>query len=134
MNYDAEISGIKAELSEVKKDVAEMKATQPFLQDMLERNTKANEKLVETLHEVELSMVAINDKLDNQQRDITSIKQEMDESNVQFGAKINKVEEKINTIDEQGKFNTRTFVRDYLPWIIIVLGAGMNALSHFISF
>lgn len=134
MNYEVEISGIKAELSEVKKDVAEMKATQPFLQDMLERNTKANEKLVETLHEVELSMVAINDKLDNQQKDITSIKQEMDESNVQFGAKINKVEEKINTIDEQGKFNTRTFVRDYLPWIIVVLGAGINALAHFVSF
>lgn len=134
MNYEAEITEIKKAVSELEKDMTEIKTSQPFLREMLKRNTEANEKLVETLHEVDKSMIAINDKLDTQSKDIASIKQEMDETQVKFDQKIYKVEERLHTVDDEGKLNIRIFFRNYFPWIVVLLGAGANLLAHYFAF
>ena len=64
VTYEAEFVGVKKDVEELKKDVTELKATQPFLQTMLNRNTEVSEKLITTLHEVEKSMISLNDKID----------------------------------------------------------------------
>lgn len=134
MNYEAEISGVKEAVAELQKDVTEIKVTQPFLQEMLKRNTEANEKLVLTLHEVEKSMVSLNDKLDSQSQDITAIKQEMDDTTNKLNDKIQSVEHHINAVDEEGKFNIRVFFKEYFPWIVVLIGVGINFLGNYISF
>ena len=134
MNYEAEINGVKEAVAELQKDVTEIKVTQPFLQEMLKRNTEANEKLVLTLHEVEKSMVSLNDKLDSQSQDIAAIKQEMDDTTSKLDDKIQSVEHRINAVDEEGKFNIRVFFKEYFPWIVVLLGVGINFLGNYISF
>lgn len=134
MNYEVEINGVKEAVAELQKDVTEIKVTQPFLQEMLKRNTEANEKLVLTLHEVEKSMVSLNDKLDGQSQDIAAIKQEMDDTTNKLDDKIQSVEHRINTVDEEGKFNLRVFFKEYFPWIVVLIGVGINFLGNYISF
>ena len=134
MNYDEEIIAVKNTVGDLQKDVAEIKASQPFLQEMLQRNTEANEKLVATLHEVEKSIVSLNDKLDVQSNNIAAIKQEMDETNNRFDSKIQRVEDHIQSIDEEGKFNIRTFFKEYFPWIVVLVGVGINFISKIVSF
>lgn len=134
MNYEAEINGVKEAVAELQKDVTEIKVTQPFLQEMLKRNTEANEKLVLTLHEVEKSMVSLNDKLDSQSQDIAAIKQEMDDTTNKLDDKIQSVEHRINAVDEEGKFNIRVFFKEYFPWIVVLIGVGINFLGNYISF
>lgn len=134
MNYEVEINGVKEAVAELQKDVTEIKVTQPFLQEMLKRNTEANEKLVLTLHEVEKSMVSLNDKLDGQSQDIAAIKQEMDDTTNKLDDKIQSVEHRINAVDEEGKFNLRVFFKEYFPWIVVLIGVGINFLGNYISF
>lgn len=134
LDYEKEIDGVKQDISDLQKDVTEIKTIQPFLQNMLERNTESNEKLVETLHEVEKSMVSITNKLDIQSQDISSIKAEMGEQIITFKNKISQVESKINSVDEEGKFNIRLFFRQYFPWIVVFIGIGASLIEKFVKF
>ena len=74
MDYEAEIGEIKHDIALLQKDVTEIKITQPMLQATLEKNVEANEKLVETLHEIEKTMISMNDKMDVQSKEIDTIK------------------------------------------------------------
>lgn len=134
MNYEAEIMEMKGNISHLQKDVAEIKATQPLLQKTLERNIETQEKLSNTLHEVQLSLVSIVDKLQDQSEDIDEIKKEMDSNRNSINNKISQVEEKIESVDEEGKFNIRTFLKNYFPWIVVIVGIGANLISKYVKF
>lgn len=134
MDFGAEIRELKGDIKTLQADVAEIKGTQPLLKNMFERNITVQEKLTETLHEVEKSMVSINDKVDAQSKDITSIKEEMDETTNRINHKINKVEDRIRTVDEEGKFNIRKFFQNYFPWIVVLVGIGAHFASKLFNF
>lgn len=120
-------------ISKIEQDVAEVKTSQTFLKEMLERNTKTNEKLVATLSQVEQSMVSINDNLRVQSKEISTIKKELDNTTNNFDKKISMVENKIDSIDEEGKFNIRLFLKNYFPWIVVTVGMVANFLSKLLS-
>lgn len=134
MDFGAEIKELKGDIKTLQADVAEIKGTQPLLKNMFERNITVQEKLTETLHEVEKSMVSINEKVDAQSKDITSIKEEMDETTNKINHKINKVEDRIRTVDEEGKFNIRKFFQNYFPWIVVLVGIGAHFASKLFNF
>lgn len=134
MDYEAEIGGIKHDIVLLQKDVTEIKITQPMLQATLEKNVEANEKLVETLHQIEKTMISMNDKMDVQSKEIDTIKNEMEENNAHLTNKINKVEERVDKVDAEGQFNIRLFFQKYFPWIVILVGGGMLILSKFVKF
>lgn len=134
MDFGAEIRELKGDIKTLQTDVAEIKGTQPLLKNMFERNITVQEKLTETLHEVEKSMVSINDKVDAQSKDIASIKNEMDETTDRINHKINKVEDRIRTVDEEGKFNIRKFFQNYFPWIVVLVGIGAHFASELFNF
>lgn len=134
MNYEAEIMEMKGNISHLQKDVAEIKATQPLLQKTLERNIETQEKLSNTLHEVQLSLVSIVNKLQDQSEDIDEIKKEMDSNRNSINNKISLVKEKIESVDEEGKFNIRTFLKNYFPWIVVMVGIGANLISKYVKF
>lgn len=134
MNYEAEIAEMKGNISSLQKDVAEIKATQPLLQKTLEKNIETQEKLSDTLHEVQLSLVSIVDQLNIQSHDINEIKKEMDDNRTSIYSRISNVEEKINTVDEEGKFNIRGFIKQYFPWIVVIIGIGANLIAKYVKF
>lgn len=134
MDYEAEIGEIKHDIALLQKDVTEIKITQPMLQATLEKNVEANEKLVETLHQIEKTMISMNDKMDVQSKEIDTIKNEMEENNAHLTNKIHKVEERIDKVDAEGQFNIRLFLQKYFPWIVILVGGGMYILSKFVKF
>lgn len=134
MNYETEITKMKGNISSLQKDVMEIKATQPLLQKTLEKNIETQEKLSDTLHEVQLSLVSIVDQLNVQSRDINDIKKEMDENRTTIYSKISNVEERIDNVDEEGKFNIRNFIKQYFPWIIVIFGIGANLVAKYVKF
>ena len=127
MDFDSRLVAIE-------KDVAELKATQPFIQEMVAQNNKINAQLTHTLNEVEKSMVSMNDKMDAQTQAISALKEDVENNHAQVNERISNVKKQIENIDDEGKFNIRTFLRTYLPWIMVVLGAGFFILSKFIKF
>lgn len=120
-------------ISKIEQDVTEVKTSQIFLKEMLERNTETNEKLVATLNQVEQSMVSINENLRVQSKEISTIKKELDNTTNNFDKKISMVENKIDSIDEEGKFNIRLFLKNYFPWIVVTVGMVANFLSKLLS-
>lgn len=120
-------------ISKIEQDVTEVKTSQIFLKEMLERNTETNEKLVATLNQVEQSMVSINENLRVQSKEISTIKKELDNTTNNFDKKISMVENKIDSIDEDGKFNIRLFLKNYFPWIVVTVGMVANFLSKLLS-
>lgn len=127
MDFDSRLVAIE-------KDVAELKATQPFIQEMVAQNNKINAQLSRTLNEVEKSMVSMNDKMDAQTQAISALKEDMESNHAQVNERISNVKKQIENIDDEGKFNIRIFLRNYLPWIMVLLGAGFFILSKFIKF
>lgn len=118
----------------MERDITEVKTTQTFLKEMLERNTETNEKLVETLNKVEQSMISINDNLQVQSKEISAIRKELDETTNSFDKKIASVESKVESIDDDGKFNIRLFLKNYFPWIVVTIGIAVNFLSKILSY
>ena len=90
----------EARISKMERDITEVKTTQTFLKEMLERNTETNEKLVGTLNKVEQSMISINDNLQVQSKEISAIRKELDETTNSFDKKIASVESKVESIDD----------------------------------
>ena len=134
MDFDVEIKEIKGDIKTLQSDVAEIKGTQPLLREMFERNIKVQEKLTETLHEVEKSMVSLNDKVDMQSKDIALIKTEMDDTTERIDDKIVAVESRLDVVDEEGKLNIRKFFQNYFPWIVVLLGIGAHYASKIFNF
>lgn len=121
-------------ISKMERDITEVKTTQTFLKEMLERNTETNEKLVGTLNKVEQSMISINDNLQVQSKEISAIRKELDETTNSFDKKIASVESKVESIDDDGKFNIRLFLKNYFPWIVVTIGIAVNFLSKILSY
>lgn len=134
MDYNIEITEMKKSITTLQTDVAEIKTTQSFLKELLERNTKSNEKLADTLDNVEKSMISINDNLKLQSNEIGGLRKDLDETTDNFEKKISSVENRVKNIDEEGKFNIREFLKNYFPWIVVLIGIGVNILSKYIKF
>ena len=75
--------------------VTKIEATQPFLTEILEKNVKTNECLAETLQEIRLSMVSMNDKIDAQATDIENMKHDFDEADKKTDERIKFVVSKV---------------------------------------
>ena len=114
--------------------VTKIEATQPFLTEILEKNVETNERLAETLHEIRLSMVSMNDKIDAQATAIENMKHDLDEADKKTDERIKSVVQKVETINLEGQFNIREFLKKNFIWLAITVGLGVAYLSTFISF
>lgn len=134
MEIEHELLGQQRDIADLKAEVNGLKESHNFIKEMIQRNTEVSEKLSDTLHEVEKSMVQMNQKMDAQTLTIDTMKKEMENSNKQLNERISNVKHQIEEVDNEGKFNIRTFFKNYLPWIIVVLGFGFFAVSKYIKF
>ena len=131
---EGDINTLFGEVAKLDQRVTKIEATQPFLTEILEKNVKTNERLAETLHEIRLSMVSMNDKIDAQATAIENMKHDFDEADRKTDERIKSVVQKVETINLEGQFNIREFLKKNFIWLAITVGLGVAYLSTFINF
>lgn len=131
---EGDINALFGKVAKLDQRVTKIEATQPFLTEILEKNVKTNERLAETLHEIRLSMVSMNDKIDAQATAIANMKHDFDEADRKTDERIKSVVQKVEAINLEGQFNIREFLKKNFIWLAITVGLGVAYLSTFISF
>ena len=131
---EGDLNTLFGKVAKLDQRVTKIEATQPFLTEILEKNVKTNERLAETLHEIRLSMVSMNDKIDAQATAIENMKHDFDEADKKTDERIKSVVQKVETINLEGQFNIREFLKKNFIWLAITVGLGVAYLSTFISF
>ena len=131
---EGDINALFGKVAKLDQRVTKIEATQPFLTEILEKNVNTNECLAETLQEIRLSMVSMNDKIDAQATAIENMKHDFDEADKKTDERIKSVVQKVETINLEGQFNIREFLKKNFIWLAITVGLGVAYLSTFISF
>ena len=131
---EGDINTLFGKVAKLDQRVTKIEATQPFLTEILEKNVKTNERLAETLQEIRLSMVSMNDKIDAQATAIENMKHDFDEADKKTDERIKSVVQKVEAINLEGQFNIREFLKKNFIWLALVLGLGIAYLSSFVSF
>lgn len=105
--------------------VTELESTRPFMQEMIEREIKVSEKLDATLDAVQLSMVQMNAKMDEQSKAIEMLQKNSVESN-------KRLNNRLDDLEEKGKFDFLSYIKANLPTIILTgVVVGAYVAKHF---
>lgn len=131
---EGDTSKIYAKLDDHDRRITKLESTWPFLQDLIHRSVKSNEILTQTMQDVQMSMVKLNDKMDEQARGMKEMKADFERANKAAGEKLTAVESKVTTLEEAGKFDIRGYLKHNFPWIVVVLGMGVLYVSQYVKF
>lgn len=142
---DGDIGTLYSKVNKLDARLTKIESTRPFLEDMIERNIASNEKLANTLQEVQISMVRMNEKMDEQSEALRIMKEEFEEANFQTNKKIEEVDkkategiakvgERVEEVEEKGKFDIMLFLKSNWPWILVLVGIGTLYASNFVKF
>lgn len=131
---DGENTKIYAKLDDHDRRITTLESTRPFLQDLIDRSIKSNEALAQTMQDVQLSMVKMNDKMDKQAEDLRQMRDDFVAANKAVTQKVEDVEKKVSSLDDEGKFNIRTYLKTNWPWIVVVLGMGIFIATKYVKF
>lgn len=134
MVEDKDIDNLYSKVNNLDVRMTEIEATRPFLKEMIERSVASNEKLVDTFQEVQMSMVKLNDKMEEQSKALASMKQEFAVANKKTNEELSKVNDKVKEIEEKGKFDIMLFLKANWPWIAVLFGMGTYVISKFVKF
>lgn len=112
-------------VNDLSERVTELESTRPFMQEMIEREIKVSEKLDATLDAVQLSMVQMNVKMDEQSKAIEMLQKNSAESN-------KKLNNRLDDLEERGQFDFLTYIKTNLPTIILTgVVVGAYVAKHF---
>lgn len=112
-------------VNDLSERVKELESTRPFMQEMIEREIKVSEKLEATLDAVQLSMVQMNAKMDEQSKAIEMLQKNSVESN-------KKLNNRLDDLEERGQFDFLTYIKTNLPTIILTgVVVGAYVAKHF---
>lgn len=145
MADDKDIDTLYSKINKLDSRMTKIESTRPFLEDMIERNIASNEKLANTLQEVQISMVKMNEKMDEQSEAFRIMKKEFQEANIQTNRKIEEVDrkategiakvgERVEEVEEKGKFDIHLFIKSNWPWILVLFGLGFLFISKYVKF
>ena len=131
---DGDNSKIYAKLDHHDHRITQLESTRPYLQDLIDRNIKSNEVLTQTMQDVQMSMVKLNDKMDRQVDEMSRMKKSVEAANAKTDEKLSAVETKVNALEDAEKFDIREFFKKNWPWICVLLGMGGLYVAQFIKF
>lgn len=107
---------VEKRLGKVENRVTSLETEMPYLKETIERNTKSTDKLNDTLQALKDTLVEITLKQKEQDAQLTA-----DEERIAtMDKKINKAEEKIDGLDNKGKFDIMLAIQRYFPWLLVV--------------
>lgn len=142
---DGDIGTLYSKVNKLDARLTKIESTRPFLEEMIERSIASNEKLANTLQEVQISMVKMNEKMDEQSEALKTMKKEFEQANAATNKKIEEVDkkatdgiiqvgERIEEVEEKGKFDIFEFIKKNWPWILVLLGLGIMSISQYFKF
>lgn len=140
-----DIGTLYSKINKLDTRVTELESTRPFLKEMIERNIASNEKLSNTLHDVQISMIKMNEKMDDQTQSFKQLQQDFEEVSKKTDAKIElvkqetfdkieKVNDKVKEVEEKGKFDIMLFIKANWPWIVALLGVGFLYIADKVKY
>lgn len=131
---DGDIGKIYGRLDDHDHRITALESTRPFLQDLIARSVKSNEALAQTMQDVQLSMVKLNDKMDAQAEEIKAMKADTETANKSMNAKLTAVETKVSALEDAGKFDIRAWIKKNWPWLCVMTGLGIMYASQYVKF
>ena len=130
---EGETSKIYAKLDDHDHRLTKLESTRPFLQDLIQRSVKSNEILTQTMQDVQMSMVKLNDKIDEQVKEMKEMKSDFEAANKATADKLTAVEAKVSILEDVGKFNIWEYLKNNFPWIVVILGMGVLYASQYVK-
>ena len=131
---EGDTSKIYAKLDDHDHRITQLESTRPYLQDLIDRNIKSNEVLTQTMQDVQMSMIKLNDKMDRQVDEMGKMKESVEAANAKTNEKLSAVDTKVNALEEVGKFNIQEFFKKNWPWICVLIGIGGLYAAQFVKF
>ena len=125
---------IYAKLDDHDRRITQLESTRPYLQDLIDRNVKSNEVLAQTMQDVQVAIVKLNDKMDRQVDEMAKVKKSVEAANAKTDEKLSDVETKVNALENAGKFDIREFFKKNWPWVCALLGMGWLYVAQFVKF
>lgn len=113
---------IEERVSQVENRLVKVETELPHLRESLDRNTKSNEKMVDVLDSLEKTMLQINYKTDTQENEIKENKQE-----------ISNVKQKVEQLEEKGKFDISNWIKANWPWLLITATLGIGWATNILG-
>ena len=131
---EGENSKIYAKLDDHDRKITYLESTRPFIQDLIQRSVKSIEMLSQTMQDVQMSMVKLNDKMDEQAKEMKEMKTDLEQTGKAATDKLIAVESKVASLEEIGKFDIHGYLKRNFPWIVVVLGVGILYVSQYVKF
>lgn len=133
MDVEKDIDAIYKRLNNIDKRLVEIESTRPFLKEMVDRNVSVCELLSETMQEVQYSMRALNEKMELQSISIKEIREEFNILSDRTNDKIDEVSNKIQLVEDKGKFDILQYIKNNWPLILVLIGLGGAYIAKFIK-
>ena len=133
MDVEKDIDAIYKRLNNIDKRLVEIESTRPFLKEMVDRNVSVCELLCETMQEVQYSMRALNEKMELQSASIKEICEEFNILSDRTNDKIDEVSNKIQLVEDKGKFDILQYIKNNWPLILVLIGLGGAYIAKFIK-
>lgn len=133
MNVEKDIDAIYKRLNNIDKRLVEIETTRPFLKEMVDRNVSVCELLGQTMQEVQYSMQALNEKMELQSTSIKEIREEFNILSDRTNDKIDEVSNKIQLVEDKGKFDILQYIKNNWPLILVLIGLGGAYIAKFIK-
>ena len=133
MDVEKDIDAIYKRLNNIDKRLVEIESTRPFLKEMVDRNVSVCELLGETMQEVQYSMRALNEKMELQSTSIKEIREEFNILSDRTNGKIDEVSNKIQLVEDKGKFDILQYIKNNWPLILVLIGLGGAYIAKFIK-
>lgn len=133
MDVEKDIDAIYKRLNNIDKRLVEIESTRPFLKEMVDRNVSICELLGETMQEVQYSMRTLNEKMELQSTSIKEIREEFNILSDRTNDKIDEVSNKIQLVEDKGKFDILQYIKNNWPLILVLIGLGGAYIAKFIK-
>lgn len=133
MDVEKDVDAIYKRLNNIDKRLVEIESTRPFLKEMVDRNVSVCELLGEIMREVQYSMRALNEKMELQSTSIKEIREEFNILSDRTNDKIDKVSNKIQLVEDKGKFDILQYIKNNWPLILVLIGLGGAYIAKFIK-
>lgn len=133
MDVEKDIDAIYKRLNNIDKRLVEIESTRPFLKEMVDRNVSICELLSETMQEVQYSMRELNEKMEFQSTSIKEIREEFNILSDRTNDKIDEVSNKIQLVEDKGKFDILRYIKNNWSLILVLIGLGGAYIAKFIK-
>lgn len=121
---------LEARVHELEEKVTRLDTEYPFLKESLDQNTKSYQELNKTLVSFKDTMTTMNLQMAAMNSNIQTQKSTLDK----VVGDVEALKNKVDKVDEKGKFDISEFFKKYFPWIVVLIGVGVFAVSNFIKF